>query len=147
MALIVGFLMLRFLPNLTLDISNKLSEKPWKSLGIGFLALFFTPFIVFIVMITIVGIPIGLSLLFVYFLKLYLSKIYFSFWLGRVLFGKEVAKKSYVAYALGLIVIYAVGFIPVFGGLISIATMLLGFGAAILVTQERYQKALKAKII
>ena len=146
-AFYMGLLLLRFLPNFTLNVSKIGGERPLKSVLYGFTSLIITPFIIFVFLITIVGIPLGLILIFSYILSLYLAKIYVSYWLGRTLFGKEVANRRYLPYGLGLITLYAISFIPFFGGLISFIALILGFGAAIFGSLELYQKALKVKVI
>ena len=69
--LVLGLLSARFLPRYHQSVITTLREKPWASLGIGFVAAVVVPVVCALLFATIVAIPIGLILLAAFFILLY----------------------------------------------------------------------------
>jgi hypothetical protein len=73
--LILGLLSLRFLPRYHLSVVKVLSDKPWTSVGIGFVAAVVIPVACAILFATVFALPIALILTASYFL-LYYGRIF-----------------------------------------------------------------------
>ncbi len=147
-ALVFGLLMIRFLPNYTKAVAYTVRDKLVKSLGYGFLALILTPIIVLVLLVTVIGLPLGIILGFSYLLYIYLSKIFIAICIGNYLFDRFKKKKSnYLPFIVGLAVFYLLSLLPYIGGLTRFVVLLLGLGAAVLHCKECYPKALKNKVI
>lgn len=145
--LLIGLLILKLFPNYSMNTVAKLKEKTWKSLGIGTLALFVTPIAAFFAMITIIGFPVGLITLLIYFVYLYMSRIFLMLWAGQFLMDKVSKKKNiYGAFLLGLIAYSVVTLIPVVGGFVKFFTLTFSLGAMVLNCKDTYKKALESKI-
>lgn len=146
-ALLVGLIFLRLFPNYMKETADFINRKFWKSMGVGFLGLILTPIAVLILLVTIIGIPLGFILAFSYFISLYFTKIFVSYFLGRRLFGRFTKERKYLTYGLGLLAFYAVTYIWIIGGLISFIALLLGLGAMLLSCRSVYRKASKKGVI
>jgi len=147
-SLIFGVFIIRFFPNYISGVSNTVRSNLWKSLGVGFLALFAAPFSAIVLMSTIIGLPFGILILVVFALYTYLAKIFISACIGDFLFEKIKRKKTkYFSFVLGLIVYFVLRNLPFIGGLTGLVVMFLGIGAAAIQYKDFYNKALKAKII
>ncbi len=146
-ALIIGLLIIKFFPNFTKDTGSIISERTRKALGVGFLVVFFTPFAILLIMLTIVGIPFAILSLFAYITCLYISKIFISYEIGQRVFGDKMKESRYLPFFLGLIVYYLITFIPKLGPIVAFILTILGVGAVILGTREYYREAVLKKIV
>lgn len=141
-ALIVGLLLLRFLPGITLKIAEAVYERPWLSLGLGLLTLIVFPIIFIILLVTVIGIPLALILLVIFLVALYLTKIFVSITIGKIIFGWFNQKVSvYWALIAGLIIYYLVTLIPVVGGIIALLVATAGLGAVLLSREYLFRRS------
>jgi hypothetical protein len=64
--LIMGVVLLWLFPNFMVAGARTITSEPLKSLGLGFAVLVATPIVALILLVTVIGIPIGLSLIAAY---------------------------------------------------------------------------------
>ncbi len=102
-------------------------EAAGKALGWGVLLAVGLPILSVLVMLTIVGIPLGLLGLLSLALLYALGYVVGAFTLGRLVV-KEPASR-YLALLAGLVVLRLVGLVPVGGGLVTFLTSPYGLGA------------------
>jgi hypothetical protein len=107
-----------------------ISHEPWKALLIGLVMIVLPPLVSVLLMITVVGVPLGLSLLFlvwpaIAFFGYLVAAIWIGEWLLRASGRTAVAERPYLAAVVGVIVAGLLGMIPVIGALVSI----FGLGA------------------
>ena len=100
-----------------------------------------------ILVITLIGIPLGFILLVVYLVSLYFARIYVSYWVGITFFGKILGKRHYLPYILGLFIVFLVGFIPYLGGFLNFVILIWGLGASFLGLNEFYNSIQKNRLI
>jgi hypothetical protein len=131
--LILSLLLLHFLPRFTRDNVAVLRERYWQSLGFGALVLVATPIVAFLLIATLLGLPLGLILLSLYITAIFVSRIFVALWLGLVVLEK-IGRRAHEAWAMviGLFIFSALGLIPILGGIISLVAILLGLGALVL---------------
>lgn len=131
---ILGALSLLLIGMLLIKLSRKFMAKTaevvktdfWKSMGIGFAIVFLTPILFVVLLVTVIGAPIALITLVLYFVMLYMAKIFAIFALGV----KVLPNKSpYLSYFLAVLIYTVVTIIPVIGGLASFIMLLVGMGA------------------
>jgi hypothetical protein len=141
----LGVLFLLLLPRLSTRTIDALRAEPWASLGIGAAILVVTPIvalIVFIVGLLVGGWWLALLLLAAYVLVLALGYVVSGFLLGRLIFA-QLGWGGYhdlLALLAGLLVLAAVGVIPIAGWLVSLAAVLVGAGALALVVTRGWQR-------
>jgi|Napbiome12C3dose_1001474.scaffolds.fasta_scaffold00049_1 cytoskeletal protein CcmA (bactofilin family) len=147
LATIIGFLLLKFLPVFFSTTAQLITQKPWLSLGIGFLTAIISPFVFLLLLITIIGIPIAMLLAFALVVLSYLAKIFVAFVIGQLILGR-FSKQPHTAWALilGLVIYSLVKAIPIFGWLISVIAILTGLGA-LLIAKKNYYRNLRTKEI
>ena len=138
-SLIVALLLVQIYPKYTTSAVVNLRKKPWASLGVGFLALFFTPLVVLFLLVTIIGIPLSLILLATYLIYVYLATIFFALWLGTVV-AEKTGKKLAPGWimVLGLLIYYLLLFIPYIRGLTCFFAILFGLGASLITCKQTY---------
>ncbi|MDH3638129.1 MAG: polymer-forming cytoskeletal protein [Gammaproteobacteria bacterium] len=122
-------------PRFSRSVVQQLQDAPFKSLGLGLLVLFATPFVVLMLLVSVLGVPLGLIVLALYFVALIAGLLVGIIWIGDFGFrrlgktpdeSKWIRAWSIVAAAAILLII---GFIPFIGGLVLFFVLLLGIGA------------------
>jgi hypothetical protein len=100
----------------------------------GLLAIVLPPIVAALLIVTVVGIPAGIGLLVVLWPALaFIGYIVAAIWLGEWLLGRRnpeatPADRPYGAAAIGLLVAFIIGLVP----LVSAALSILGLGAVVL---------------
>lgn len=104
-----------------------------KNIGIGLLALILIPIISIILLCTIVGVRVGVILALLYVIMLLMAILYVSILLGNVILTKlfKANDNSYLAIAIGVLVIKLISLIPALGGIIYFLAFLCGIGKII----------------
>jgi hypothetical protein len=100
-----------------------------RSLGLGAAILIVTPVAILIFCVTLVGLPLGVLVLFLYIIALYLSKILVAAFLGRALLAAPEHRDRLLGLFLGLLILSVATALPYVGGLVGVAILLLGLGA------------------
>ena len=105
-----------------------------KSGGIGLLLAIATPIAAVIVMITWVGLPIGLIGVVAWLLGLYFAKILVANFIGRTLLLSDMNRLSSVVLSLllGLLLVFIAINLPYIGWLIHFLLVIIGFGGLIM---------------
>jgi cytoskeletal protein CcmA (bactofilin family) len=100
----------------------------------GFAALFLIPMSAFLLIFTLVGLPLCILMILFYCILLYLSKVATGLWLGAlILRRKEITKHNRAgALAIGLLVIYALTAFTAISFFVSILIAIYGLGALLL---------------
>ena len=127
--LIIALLVLALLPDHVEAVARNIPDNPLLNMVIGFalVVIAFVGSVVF--MVTVIGIPIGLILLFVTLFALYAARLYFGLWLGRLVYkrlGKE--SKPWMDMVLGVLVLFILTSLPWVGGLIYLLVTFLVIG-------------------
>lgn len=138
-SLIIGLLLIYFLPRFILGVSGEIIQRPVVSLIIGLIALIVIPVIIFLLFITIIGLPLGLILLALYLIALYLAKIFVSLTIGRWVLGMFNSKlKNGWALFLGLIIYEVFSLIPIVNIFTGLLVIFAGLGGLYLYFRNLY---------
>lgn len=127
-----GAMLLKFLPQFIGTAVAKAEANIFPTMGWGFIKLFVTPFVVIILMLTVIGIPIAAI-----FGLLYIVAIIMSGWFTSYLIGSQVIRFSseklftntYLQLLIGAIVLAVASRVPVFGGWVQFLSLISGLGA------------------
>ena len=118
-------------PHFWLKNTLPLSTQPLKSMGFGLLALIATPFVIILLMVTIIGIPMGIILALLYGIALYISKIIVGLFIGTLLLKNveiENFGKEFLLVLLGLFILELLMLIPYLGWIIGFIIAIAGLG-------------------
>ena len=98
----------------------------------------------FLFLILNIGISVGLIMLVLYFVMMYMTTIVSGYVLGNVISTKLIKKETntYIQGLLGILALTILSFIPYFGSLINIITILFGFGVIIKMLKNRENRTL-----
>lgn len=147
-ALVAGLVVILVMPRATVAVAESVRRRTGPSLLLGLILLFAIPVMTIILMVTVIGIPIGLITLATYLILLYLSQVFVGTAIGRWIlpnsWGDGGRGFNLLAMALGVILLGAVRLIPIpaVDILIAAATAILGLGAVFVGLRRRPTPAL-----
>ncbi len=130
-ALVVILLVAFFTPNFKEKVTYALVKRPFISAGIGILAIILIPIIAIVLMITGYLLYVGISLLAVYIIILSITISILSIAVGNYLTNKcknKTKEKFILLSVLSAVVIWLLQLIPMFGGWMSLFTVVFGLG-------------------
>ena len=140
--LILGLVLIRFYPKFHRKTLAQLSDQPLASAGLGFLVLIMTPIVVGMLGMTFIGLPIAFLILAVFFIYVYLARVFFMAWVGHWIFdrlGKAFSEQW--AFVVGLILYSLISLLPFLGTIATFLAILFGLGALLLTKKELYVAA------
>lgn len=129
-----GVLLFLLLPNAAQGIQRVIREYPLRSLLTGLALLFAVPPVAILLMITVIGIPLGLALLALYPVMLLLGYLAAAFFIGRRAADatkqppRLSAGRQALFLALALVILNLIALIPFLGGMVMFALLVLGTG-------------------
>jgi cytoskeletal protein CcmA (bactofilin family) len=135
--LLFGLALLAVLPKSFEGSEAVLVHRSGWSLLVGLSALIVTPIVVVLLLITLVGAPLGFVLLALWVSALVTSFVYsghaVGMWVNQQLKWKPGWPHA-VALAIGLALLALIGMVPILGGLLIFMTLVWGLGGIILAT-------------
>jgi hypothetical protein len=113
----------------TIDIIEK---RFLPSLGLGFVIFFVCPVVSVVIIFTLVGAPLGITLLLLFGIALFIAIVYASTFLGwkfwEILGKKSDSKTGYLCYSTGIVFLIIISFIPYLGYILITAAIMTGLG-------------------
>ena len=81
----------------------------------GFAALFLIPMAAFLLLFTVIGLPLSILIFLFYIILLYLSKVVVGLWIGFAILKKKSFRPQTIALplAMGLLILYTLTSFPV----------------------------------
>ena len=102
----------------------------------GIVFLIVVPIVSVLVMITVIGIPLGLIALLLYGIALFSAQVFVGMTLGRLIlsFFSDGNRRmiQFLGLLLGLLILFGVSFIPYFGPWAPLVVIILGLGGLML---------------
>ncbi|MEN3003930.1 polymer-forming cytoskeletal protein [Dehalobacterium formicoaceticum] len=131
-ALLLWFVIKIWRPEAWAKTTRTITQQPLKTIGVGALVLILTPIVAILLMVTMIGIPLGIILGLIYSVSLYLAKIVVAIFIGAWVANKfswpEKHKGVWLAL-LGLVIYSVASIIPWVGFPVILITLLTGLGA------------------
>lgn len=138
--LLVGLALLALFPRLRNRFTATLLEKPWQAPVAGALGLIAIPIAAVLMMITVVGLPLGFLTLFAYPALIYFGQVLLAMAVGQILSDRLDLLKNQgwaVLFILGAFVTTILVELPILGYVLAIAAVLYGLGGLILAAVQR----------
>jgi cytoskeletal protein CcmA (bactofilin family) len=132
--LLLGLILLLLFPRAGEAVARVGRARKGRSLLVGLLTLIVIPVVGVLALITVIGIPLGATLL---LLMLPLWAI--SYVTGSLIVGRMIKKTggAILAFIIGLAVVRVLALVPFVGGLVGFLTALLGLGALVVAARTR----------
>lgn len=144
MLAISGNVLILLSKRMTLCTEQSLSAKLFPSLGIGFVILFLAPIVAIVLLLTIIGAPLGAVLILLFGAGCFAGGIYASLFIGRKiceLLRIGGGKPGYLCFTIGMIILVALSFIPMIGYLLSLLVIMMGLGGLTLALFSKCEPA------
>jgi hypothetical protein len=122
-------------PRHSREAAAAIGQRPLQSLGLGLAVLVCLPFVMILLMLTLVGIPLALLLIPLYLLLLFLGWATAALFVAdrglAVLRGGRPTTPAWRLFALflGLLALWLIGKLPLFGGFLTFLALIAGIGA------------------
>jgi hypothetical protein len=135
--LVIGVVLIAAFPHFSSAAAANVRSHPWVALGLGFALVLCVPVAAVLFLITVVGAPLGLLLLFFYPVMLLLGYLTGALFLGDLTMGwltrrrgrKLTATLRGAALAIALFLLWLAAKVPVAGGILVMMLLMLGLGA------------------
>ena len=140
-ALLAGMLIVALFRRLVPSLISAVEGQAVIGTLLGFGAVLAVPAAAVVAMITLVGLPVGVTAILLFVVALYIAKLPVAAWAGArvlALAGRPNAS-PYAAMAVGILLLYALFTIPYLGGLIYLIATWLGLGTMILAGRQYLQ--------
>ena len=139
--LVIGLVLIALVPKIILNVKEEMMKRPGPSLGWGLVYLIVTPIVAGLLMITIIGLPLGLMIIPLYIIALYVSKVIAALVIGSLLLDRltksNKAKGSLIwPLILGVLIFVIVTSIPVIGWAIKLILVLWALGAVVQIKKD-----------
>jgi cytoskeletal protein CcmA (bactofilin family) len=147
---VLGGLLLLLLPDFTGTVERAFERSPGKSFLLGLAVLLALPIVGVLFMLTIIGIPLGLMLLFFYPLVLMIGYVTAAFFIGdHTISALRKGKPLTAGYRIlglvaALMLLALLQALPIVGGAIAFVVVLMGLGAWAISLYNRYHGAAAA---
>jgi hypothetical protein len=124
--LVLGLLLLLFGPGLDVAITRVARERMGAAIGFGALWFFLLPVAAVVLLVTVVGIPLGLFLLLALALIYTVGYVAGAHGVGRLVMKPPSSR--YAAFLVGWLILRVIALIPVLGGLAWLLSAIFGLG-------------------
>ncbi len=142
---ILGLILVKYLPGIIQAVDGEVRSSTLLKTLLGFVMIIASFIALLLVAVTVVGLPIALISMLLFFAALMLSGTFVSFSLGKWIGERANKKQSDLVYfIIGFVILNVLCWLPLVGGLISLISMSLGF-AAILYAARHMAAACQAK--
>jgi hypothetical protein len=125
--LVLGLVLLLFAPRLGEAVARAVRERTGASIGWGFGLFFLIPIAAVLLLLTLVGIPLGLSLLFALAFIYTVGYAIAPLGVGSLIVRSPQSSR-FVIYLVGWAILRALALIPIVGGLLWFAGSVWGLG-------------------
>jgi hypothetical protein len=133
--LFFGLFLLWIFPRFSPRMYEVIEANPLKSFGVGLLVLLGGPILLFVLLVTLIGIPMAAFLFGLWLLMLYLAKISAALLIGNKIVpvtAESTLLRQYGSFALGALIYTLLSLIPVVGFAIKLVLVLMALGGLVL---------------
>lgn len=142
MALLAGLILLltalvitALAPRLVHSVAGQAIQRPWVALLTGFVASIVVPILAVLLMITVVGIPLGILMLVSWIVIAMASGLFSAYYIGRRIWSSQ--GNPLLRVLLGGVILLILLMVPVLGFFVMLAAFWLGAGMVLLEVKNR----------
>ena len=145
--LVAGLLFAELAPAALNATGSYLAEHGSRSLVAGLITVACVPTVAFLSFATVIGIPLGLTLLFVVIPALsFLGYVVTGAAIGMAAGGHGAGARPYRATIVGLLTLQVLAAVPLIGGLVILVACLLGVGTLVARSWDHRRRAVPAAV-
>ncbi|HDS44681.1 MAG TPA: hypothetical protein ENN68_01045 [Methanomicrobia archaeon] len=139
--LILGVILLKLFPTLFFSVEAKVRNSPLRNTAVGVALIIVSTVMIFVLTITIVGLPLAAVMGMLFVIALMLASIFVYFALGRAVCDALTVKPSdLLSFVCGFVLLALLFHIPVAGMFIGFGALSLGFGSILYAVRNNLQR-------
>ncbi|MEF8884429.1 MAG: polymer-forming cytoskeletal protein [Haloarculaceae archaeon] len=139
LALFVGAVLLALFPRFSAEVATRGGEDPIRSTATGIVSLVAVPLALVAFLLTVVGIPMALAGGAIFVLSVWAGLVYGEFLVGRQVLRAAGSENRWLALLAGVVGVEALSQVPLLGGLVTLAVLVVGLGALALAAGDRWR--------
>lgn len=136
---LLGALLLAVFPAFTSRVADRVADDPVVTGGAGLLTVVGVPVALLVFAVTIVGLPISIVGALGFAFTLWVAAVYGQYAVGAWALGNLGHDNRWLALVVGLVGFAVLGAVPLLGGLLEFAALLLGLGAIAIDLRDAYR--------
>ncbi len=132
MLLVAGLALAWLVPHKVAAVSHEAIARPLPNFGIGILGLILFPILGVILMVTVVGLYLGMITLLAFGLLVVVSSVLVAFYTGQLVWSwyrKDAVVNQWRSLGTGVLVLFILGLIPIVGWIAACVLWLITMGA------------------
>ena len=143
--IVVALVLMWLFKNFSVSVVRVAINEPLRMLGYGFVTLIVVPAAAIILLITLLGIPLGIASLLSYGLLLLLSCLYSGVvagsWVGNIISSKETISVNWKNVVGGIVLLTLIKLVPVVGWIIAFFIFLITLGSLSNIVHKKFWQA------
>lgn len=143
MTFLIGLFFIKILPNYTKEITTTMMRQPWKSLGIGIIAAIIAPISIILLCVSLIGIPLAISIILAYILIMIVNEIFISIIIGE----KIIPNHPVWGLVIGLVICSVIMLIPGINILVGMILFFVTTGALLTTKKNMYTRLRRENIL
>lgn len=131
----IGVAYIAFAPRAAGSATEYMRRKTLATLGLGLLGLFLTPFVAMALMVTVIGLPLGVILLLLWVMAMPVAFTIGAYTVGAWITAVDVdcsTMRKFLAMLVGLPLFITFSFLPYVGWIIALFAIIGGFGVIVM---------------
>lgn len=127
----IGVVYIAFAPRAAGSAVEYVRRKTLITAGLGFLSLFLVPFVAIALIVTVIGLPLGVMLFMLWAMALPVAFVIGAYTVGAWITAVDVdhsSMRKFLAMLVGLLLFILLSFLPYVGWVITLLAMIGGFG-------------------
>ncbi len=136
-ALVIGLVLVSLWRERMIRLSEIMLDKYGRAIGFGALVLFITPLVIFVLLMSMIGIPLALILLAFWLIAVWVSKILVGITLGNRILKIKNKENLVPNMIVGVLLAWILFSIPVLGWAFSFIAILWGLGGIYLLLKNK----------
>jgi cytoskeletal protein CcmA (bactofilin family) len=138
--LLFGAVLLRAFPDFSAGVAARVEAAPLRTGGAGLLTLVGVPVVLFVVAVTLVGLPLAVVGAVAFAGLVWAGLVYGQYAVGVRVLAAAGRENRWLALVVGVGGFAVLGAVPVLGGLLELVALLLGLGALAAGLREAYRR-------
>ncbi len=138
--LFLGVILIQIFPEEFAHVVREVVTNPVIKTIVGFFGVIISALILFVIAITVIGLPIAAVLGMFFLIAVLLSSLFVAFALGDAVVSRLRWKTGVtVTFVLGFVLLQILYLIPVFGWLVQVGAVSLGYGAFLYALRDAWR--------
>lgn len=141
--LLIGLILIYLFPKTISTMSDDMLKEPGRLTLLGFAYFFLPPFVLVLLLVTIIGAPLAIILFVLYFVSIYFAKLAAAIAIGKFIIAKTSKEDLGLFFPLisGILLLYIITCIPIVGWVVSVLLTWWGLAGIVQWCYTQYKQS------